>query len=29
VQYVFDPGGAANARNALVAGVRINLVLGR
>ncbi len=29
LQYVFDPGGTANARNALVVGVRVNLVLGR
>ena len=29
LQYVFDPGGTANARNALVAGVRVNLALGR
>jgi len=29
LQYVFDPGGTANARNALVVGVRVNLALGR
>jgi porin len=29
LQYIIDPGGMATARNALVAGVRVNVVLGR
>ena len=29
LQYIIDPGGTADARNALVVGVRVNVVLGR
>lgn len=29
LQYIIDPGGSATARNALVAGFRLNVVLGR
>jgi porin len=29
LQYVIDPGGTSDARNALVAGLRVSVVLGR